>query len=778
MDLTVRKSNRHPVRRFRMLHRPLCGCVCAGMTFMAATTVVAAPGIDDTWTGAAGNHLWADPKNWSAGVPGALDFASFNLPIGQQQIDLGGATQFARIIDFNVGGWTLGNGTLATTNINSNNGQVQIIANVTASAGTKVLYLTGARNGSLYDRLRIDGVIFGGGFDVLADTSLLGANTYTGRTISTDGAILDGNGSILQSSSLQLSGGGIVLRNYDTNLGNRVNDAAPILLDNGSFQLTGNAITATSERVGTITFQSGGGVVQVGDAAMPITLTAAGLAHTPGGIGVLNLVPIAHQKLLLDSVALIGPGDAPKHQGIIPFVFMDRALGYSKAGPEFATYDTTPDPNDPGHVIGVRALNLTTEYAAAIPTSGTPANVHVPNPQTLGIDATINSLFVDGNLLTVNAGLTVNSGAIRLSAGTIAGTGTLVVPGEAILIGTGTIAVPIHASALTVGGNVKLTQPNPITGDTYIEYRAEVQSAGVFGSTANKVHLAGPGSELKLSGAPTLELGNDIEIGGQYLMPLPHYLVQNQAQPTIISVQPGTIATLTGHLSGQGTLQVNPTSLGGVLRLNGDGDFGFLSLNNFSKSSVEVNGTLRALPGGFIQINGRLRGNGTIHGTINGGDISAGPDGGIGRLTTDFFTTATGSIKLTADLAGTQPGTNYDQLVVLNGVDFRPNSRARLAVNLLFTPTAGDRFTIIDNQSALKVNGTFDSLPEGASFLANGVPLSISYIGGDGNDVVLTAIPEPGGAFVVFVGALGLLRRRSRAACVFRMDIPGKMVLR
>src|SRR5207248_5060697 len=52
----------------------------------------------------------------------------------------------------------------------------------------------------------------------------------------------------------------------------------------------------------------------------------------------------------------------------------------------------------------------------------------------------------------------------------------------------------------------------------------------------------------------------------------------------------------------------------------------------------------------------------------------------------------------------------------------------------------GDQYKIIDNQGSHAVSGNFVGLPEGTTFYTgNGYPMRISYAGGDGNDVVLTA---------------------------------------
>lgn len=54
----------------------------------------------------------------------------------------------------------------------------------------------------------------------------------------------------------------------------------------------------------------------------------------------------------------------------------------------------------------------------------------------------------------------------------------------------------------------------------------------------------------------------------------------------------------------------------------------------------------------------------------------------------------------------------------------------------------GDTFTIIDNKGTISVQGTFKDLPEGAEITAGGVTFKISYVGGDGNDIVLTALND------------------------------------
>jgi hypothetical protein len=84
-----------------------------------------------------------------------------------------------------------------------------------------------------------------------------------------------------------------------------------------------------------------------------------------------------------------------------------------------------------------------------------------------------------------------------------------------------------------------------------------------------------------------------------------------------------------------------------------------------------------------------------------------------------------------------------------------------------FTPTLGQSFQIINVGMAGPGSGTrtgqFDGLGEGAFVKGfRDVGLYISYAGGDGNDVVLTAaaIPTPAAATVLGLGGLIATRRR------------------
>ncbi|NLF73821.1 MAG: hypothetical protein GX575_32830, partial [Candidatus Anammoximicrobium sp.] len=93
---------------------------------------------------------------------------------------------------------------------------------------------------------------------------------------------------------------------------------------------------------------------------------------------------------------------------------------------------------------------------------------------------------------------------------------------------------------------------------------------------------------------------------------------------------------------------------------------------------------------------------------------------------------------LAIDIDGTTVDAQYSQLNVAGTVNLTGST---LALTGSHTPAIGDTFTIVNNDGSDAVIGTFAGLPEGAeipNLLGSGRPATITYVGGDGNDVMLT----------------------------------------
>jgi autotransporter-associated beta strand protein len=103
----------------------------------------------------------------------------------------------------------------------------------------------------------------------------------------------------------------------------------------------------------------------------------------------------------------------------------------------------------------------------------------------------------------------------------------------------------------------------------------------------------------------------------------------------------------------------------------------------------------------------------------------------------DALTTADVTLAAGAHLSIELGNGVSDGLAVHGSVDL---GGATLDTTLVGVAHAGDSFAFIDNDGTDAVIGTFAGLVEGALLNIGGVAFSISYHGGDGNDVTLTAL--------------------------------------
>jgi uncharacterized repeat protein (TIGR01451 family) len=113
---------------------------------------------------------------------------------------------------------------------------------------------------------------------------------------------------------------------------------------------------------------------------------------------------------------------------------------------------------------------------------------------------------------------------------------------------------------------------------------------------------------------------------------------------------------------------------------------------------------------------------------------------GPGILNSGNVNLSSGAPSFVVQLNGTTAGSGYDQLNVTGTVNL---TGASLSGTMGFTPPTGSTFTLINNDGADPIVGTFAGLPEGATVTFSGQAFRISYVGGSGNDVVLsTAKPN------------------------------------
>ncbi|MCJ1967298.1 hypothetical protein LRM42_03185 [Candidatus Nanosynbacter sp. TM7-075] len=141
---------------------------------------------------------------------------------------------------------------------------------------------------------------------------------------------------------------------------------------------------------------------------------------------------------------------------------------------------------------------------------------------------------------------------------------------------------------------------------------------------------------------------------------------------------------------------------------------------------------------------GMLSGNATLNYLLFVGGVVSPGNNSPGKITTDSLNFGNSGVYKVKIL----DKDHYDQIVADLGVILDGGS-----LDLTYLEGCvikkGDTFTIIDNKgtgpvtgSLAGMGGTFKDLPEGAEITVSGVTFKISYVGGDGNDIVLTALND------------------------------------
>ncbi len=270
------------------------------------------------------------------------------------------------------------------------------------------------------------------------------------------------------------------------------------------------------------------------------------------------------------------------------------------------------------------------------------------------------------------------------------------------------------------------------TGEITAGGMGSVSVTGTGGNTTGNfnagVAVATTGAKITSSGGNVIVIGTGNGNGNSLL----DYGVVIQGGGEITAGGAGTVT-----VEGQGGNAQTNSSTGVVITTNGK--------ISSSAGAVYVEGT-----GGGSAIDIQIQSGGTITSTsatagitlnsINSGTSPNASGADVSTTGTQKTTFSAGS-KLNIDIDGLTANTQYQQLGVVGMIDL--NSASLTFAGSALTPAGGNTFTIVDNDGTDPVLGTFNGLPEGASipnFLGSGLSATITYVGGTGNDVVLTVI--------------------------------------
>jgi autotransporter-associated beta strand protein len=542
-----------------------------------------------------------------------------------------------------------------------------------------------------------------------------------------------------------------------------------IQIQGNNYAIGGSGVTLVYNSVGASILCSGTNHV----IALPITLNSAGLALTVGTTSELKLTgtlsgPGSFTKFGYGKLTLAGASDNT-YAGLTKVLGGELHLNQGGAGNAIAI---------PGDLVlgNTGNQNAIYVYYQRDHQVADTATVRVNLNSYLGLyghsDA-IGQLVLDGGYVAT----------YRINP---------LVTGLLTLLGNVSVLAGSQASS-TIGGHLSLggaTRTFDVTNGVYLSLIGAVSDgagpAGLLKAGAGTLTLAG--SEANTYSGATTVSGGTLELNMSSTIAVPGSLVigddgnapESQVVRFLSAGQLAVTAPVTIHSSGVLDLSAAASASPSVGSLTGSGlvKLGVNSLTVANNSDVQFGGkftgtgslikqgTGKLILGGAsdqffgntfvnagtlhmqnwipsspvtVNVGGKLMGDGLV-GNISSaaGMISPGCCPSLMKLgSKNLLLDAASVFRVQLDGTNSAAVKNSSQLAVTGTVSL---GGATLQATLGFASAVSNKFTIIDNDGADVVTGTFKNLPEGATLVIGEAQFQITYHGGDGNDVVLTQL--------------------------------------
>jgi autotransporter-associated beta strand protein len=773
-----------------------------GLTYGGGGTLVLAGSAANTYTGPtavqSGTLMLGDTGG--SAVPGALTIGTSTSPAtvrltasGQTLATAAVTLNSSSTLDLNgnvdgVGALTLtgatvttGVGTLTVNGTVTDTGASTVSGNLSLPAATTFKVNS---SGTLTVQATVGG---GGSFTKSGSGTLVlsGANTYFGGSTVAAGTLSVGNASALGNGNLTLDGSttitastsGLSLPNTVTVAGNFTLGGSNSLAFAGAATLTGNrTVTVGSGISGTFAggvgeSPSGRSLTKAGSGTLVLPVAdsyTGGTALNSGTLTIGDPGALGSGSLTLTSGTLSGTGSTltPTNNVVLAgSVTLGGSVNITFQGVWTLTGNRT---------LTVSGTGIMTQ-GGGIGQSGGTYSFTKSGSGTLVLDNS--DTYAGGTKLTAgvleigNAG-SLGTGTFTWSGGTLEATGSAVSTSNSfVMTGSLTVAGSLDltmAGSGTLSGNCTLTTTN--TGTTSLSgVMAESGGSRSFTKSGSGVLVLSGSNTYSggtvLSGG-TLSLGNASALGSGTFTLRGGTLTAQSALSVTNAITLGGNATIGGSndltlsgavtLTGTRTLTVTSTGMttlagaigqsGGSYGLTkrGSGKLTLSGANTYTGTTTVSGGTLvvnGTQTGSAVSVTsgGTLAGSGSVGAVTvsSGGILAPGTPSGTVILSSGNLSLSSGS-AFNVTVAGTAPGTSYDQLSSSGTINLGGSS---LNLNLTYPAAVGDSFTIINNTGSGSIVGTFRGLAEGATFVINGMTFQITYKGGSsGNSVVVTRV--------------------------------------
>ncbi|AEB56763.1 Ig-like domain-containing protein [Ectopseudomonas mendocina] len=614
--------------------------------------------------------------------------------------------------------------------------------------------------------------------------TLSGSNSYSGATtlLNYGWLKLNGEASISNSSAVQVNGNSVLTLLSDQTIGSLASSAATASIQLGSYTLSAGGDNSSTTVAGVIS--GNGALIKQGNGTLTLAGSNTYMGSTTVSAGILSIASDANlgagslilagstldvsgattidNAISLTGNSSIGNASAVTLSGAISGAYdltktgsgtltLSASNSYGATYVNAGTLSVSSDAN-----LGSGAVNLAAGTTLAVTGATT-----IDNAIALAGDATVSTTanttlsgVISGAFTLTKAGAsTLTLSSTNTYGATTVSAGTLNVASDSNL-GSGTVTLA-GGSTLAVTGATTIDNTITLSGNATVNTGADTTLSGVI-SGSNNLTKSGA-STLTLTGsntftgsttvnAGTLSIASDANLGAGALNLANGTTLQITGSTTIdnalaltgvATINAGAAATLSGVISGSGSLTKSGS---GSLTLSASNTN--LGNTTVAAGTLVVDGSTNNAT--TVASGATLAGSGTLGGDVivqSGGILSPG-GAGVATLTVNGNLTLASGSTLALDINGTTAGTGYDRVVVNGTVDV---SGAALAVTHGYAAGSGDSYTVIVNDAADAVTGTFSGVSEGGKFNAagNGTELTTSYIGGSGNDLSLTAPIAP-----------------------------------
>ncbi|ABC29955.1 uncharacterized protein with a C-terminal OMP (outer membrane protein) domain [Hahella chejuensis KCTC 2396] len=521
--------------------------------------------------------------------------------------------------------------------------------------------------------------------------TLTGAQTYSGTTTISAGALSIASDSNVGSGQLVLNGGTLTVTGSTT-----INNAIHVAADS-TFSVSSN-VTASGLLSG----------------SNPLTKTGAStltLSNTGNAASFSGAMTVSAGTLAVSSDANLSSGVITLDSGVLNLTgatfTVDNAIVLGAGG------------GTVGALAGTKVLSGVVSGSGSFSKTGGPAlTLSATNTYTGGtsINGTNGLIITDSaNLGSGNVTLKVNS-LLSVTGSGVTIANNLVMEGDATLS---------NANDITWSGVISGSGALAKSGAGTLTLSGSQTQTGGLSITTGSVSIAGDSNlgsgTLTLDGGSLIVTGSGITVDNALSLGGSNGTISNASSLTwsgVISGSGGLTKT------GAGTLTLSATNT----------NTGTIAL---SAGTLDVSGAV----GGAVSVASgtTLQGGGSIGGLVtvsSGGTLQIGSS--PGDLTLGNGLTVNSGGALVTRINGTTAGSGYDQYNVTGAVTLG----GTLSVIGSYTGNGGDSFVIINNDASDAVSGIFNGLSEGdKSTTLNGVPLTVSYLGSSGNDVTLTVVP-------------------------------------